>query len=270
MKTVNLSGQKEWYDTIVCGDCLNVMAKMPDGCADLVLCDLPYGATACEWDTIIPFKPLWEQYKRITTDNAAIVLTASQPFTSMLVMSNLEMFKYCWVWVKTKAGNFFHAPNMPLKLHEDICVFSKGVIVHKGQSNRRISYNPQGIQVVDKIWSRPRKYDSEHSYKRPSHKLHRRITRESYPNSVLYFGSAHNPPHPTQKPVALFEYLIRTYSVEGNLIFDGCMGSGTTAVAALKLGRHFYGCDINPDYVEMANRRVEKARLEMAQMEMKM
>lgn len=162
-------------------DCLEGMKLIPDKSIDMILCDLPYGTTKCKWDAIIPFDLLWEQYKRIIKDNRAIVLTASQPFTTTLINSNFEWFKYCWVWEKTKAGNFIQAKNMPLKLHEDVVVFSNGVVIHEGQSSKRMIYNPQGVKEVDKDWSRPQIYDSEHSFKRPSHKTNRKITQEGYP-----------------------------------------------------------------------------------------
>ena len=238
------------------GDCLEKMKDIPDGSIDMILCDLPYGTTACKWDTVIPFEPLWEQYKRIIKDNGAIVLTASQPFTSALVMSNIKMFKYGLVWQKTKAGNFIQAKNMPLKLHEDICVFSSGVVIHKGQSIKRMIYNPQGVTEVDKDWHRPEVYESEHNFKRPSHKTERKITQEGFPGSILTFGSVHNPPHPTQKPVALFEYLIKTYTNEGDLVLDNCAGSGTTGVACKNLNRNYILIEKEPEYIKIINERL--------------
>lgn len=241
--------------TIYLGDCLEIMPELEP--VDLVLCDLPYGITACKWDTVIPLNPLWIQYKRLIKNNRAIVLTASQPFTSMLIMSNLEMFKYEWVWNKTKAGNFIQAKNMPLKLHENIIIFSNGVVIHKGQSKKRMLYNPQGVKIVDRNYIRPRVYDSEHHFKRPSHKTARKIIQEAFPSSVIKINSVHNPPHPTQKPVALFEYLIKTYTNPGNLVLDNCMGSGTTLVAAKQLNRKAIGIEIEERYCEIAVERIE-------------
>ncbi len=169
-------------------------------------------------------------------------------------MSNLKLFKYEWIWNKTKAGNFMNANNTPLKLHENICVFSKGTCANR--SPKRMKYFPQGVREVDKNWHRPRKYDSEHNYKRPSHKLDRKITREGFPSSVLKFNSVHNPPHPTQKPVALFEYLIKTYTQPGEIVLDNCIGNGTTAIAALKTGRFFIGIEKEEKYVEIARKRI--------------
>jgi site-specific DNA-methyltransferase (adenine-specific) len=237
-------------------DCLEGMKDIPDKSIDMILCDLPYGSTKCKWDIVIPFDKLWEQYKRIIKDYKAIVLTSSQPFTTTLINSNMEWFKYCWVWEKTKAGNFIQAKNMPLKLHEDICVFSNGVVIHKGQSKKRMIYNPQGVQEVNKEWHRPQVYDSEHNFKRPSHKTDRKITQEGFPSSVLKFGSVHNPPHPTQKPVELFEYLIKTYTNEGETVLDNCMGSGTTAIACINTNRNFIGFELSSEYCKIAEERI--------------
>lgn len=254
-------------DTIICGDCLDVMADMPDGCVDLIIADLPYGRTACGWDSIIPFDSLWQHYRRLIKSQRAIVLFGKQPFTSQLIMSNLGWFKYCWVWEKTRPFDFFNCKNKPLEKHEDIVIFSDGTVANC--SPKRMIYNPQGLKRVNVKWTRPEKYDSEHKTKRPSHKLDRIIEFADYPTTILRFPNPnHRLLHPTQKPLSLIEYLVRTYSNKGDLVFDNVMGSGTTAVAALKLGRHFYGCDINPEYVKLANERIEKIRLEMTQLEM--
>ncbi len=249
---------EKWLNKIICGDCLEVMKELPDKSIDMVLCDLPYGTTMCKWDAVIPFEPLWGQYKRIIKDNGAIVLTATQPFTTKLINSNFDWFKYCLVWEKTKAGNFIQAKNMPLKLHEDICVFSNGVVIHKGQSKKRMTYNPQNVKQVDKIWQRPQTYDSEHQFKRPSHKTKRKITQEGYPGSVLKFNSVHNPPHPTQKPVALFEYLVKTYTNPGEVVLDNCAGSCTTAIACLNTDRDYICIEKEPKYCDIGRERVEK------------
>jgi site-specific DNA-methyltransferase (adenine-specific) len=234
------------------------MKKIDNKSIDMILCDLPYGTTACKWDSVIPFKSLWEQYERIIRDNGAIVLTASQPFTTNLINSKIELFKYCWIWEKTKAGNFPHARNMPLKLHEDICVFSKGKVGHYVQlKDKRMIYNPQGVQEVEKDWHRPQLYDSEHNYKRPSHKTERKITQEGFPSSVLKFGSVHNPPHPTQKPVELFEYLIKTYTDEGMIVLDNCIGSGTTALACINTKRNYIGFELEEKYYKLTLNRIQ-------------
>lgn len=234
-------------------DCLEGMKRITDGSIDMILCDLPYGTTQCKWDTVIPFEPLWEQYRRIITDDGAIVLTSSQPFTTKLISSNYEMFKYCWVWQKTKAANFINAKNAPLKLHEDICIFSKGTCANR--SSKRMKYNPQGVREVNKKCERPRKYNSEHHYN--IDQRHRIIKKEGYPSSVLKFGSVHNPPHPTQKPVALFEYFIKTYTNQGELVLDNCIGSGTTAIACMNTQRNFIGFEMDKGYYDIACKRIE-------------
>lgn len=224
------------------GDCLELMKNIPDGSIDMILCDLPYQVTAAYWDTIIPFEPLWGQYKRIIKPTSAIILTAQQPFTTKLIASNYEMFKYVWVWEKDKGINFVQAKNMPIKFHEDVVVFSKGLTIHASQSNNRMTYNPQGLVKVDKKWSRPQRYENGHNFSRDSHKLERVIEFENYPKSIIKFSNSNNRErglHPTQKPVALFEYLIKTYTNEGDIVLDNCAGSGTTGVACQNTGRDY-------------------------------
>ena len=241
---------------LILGNCLEQMKNIPDHSIDLILTDPPYGTTACTWDSVIPLEPMWEQLKRIIKPNGAVLLFSSQPFTTNLISSNMGMFKYEIIWNKTKAGNFIQAKNCPLKLHENITVFSQGVVIHEGQSSRRMAYFPQGVKDVEKEWSRPKVYDSEHGYKRPSHQTNRKILKEGYPSSVVKFGSEHNPPHPTQKPVALMEYLIKTYTNEGETVLDFTMGSGTTGVAALGCSRKFIGVEMDENYFQMAKERI--------------
>ncbi len=242
-------------------DCLEGMKRIADRSVDMILCDLPYEITQCKWDTIIPFEPLWEQYRRVIKSNGAIVLTASQPFTSALVMSNPKMFKYCWVWEKGKSSNFVHAKNMPIKQHEDICVFSLAPIGHKIQlGNKRMKYNPQGLIKVNLKWHRPRKYETEHNLSRESHVLDRIIEFTNYPKSIIKFDNSDNRErglHPTQKPVALFEYLIKTYTDPGELVLDNCMGSGTTAIACMNTQRNFIGFEMDKGYYDIACKRIE-------------
>ena len=249
-------------------DCLEGMKRIPDKSIDMILCDLPYGTTACKWDTVIPLEPLWEQYDRIIKDNGTICLFSSQPFTSFLVYSNPKEFKYEWVWHKSKGCNFTHAKNMPIKFHENICVFSKAPIGHVSQlRERRMKYNPQGIVRVDKSWSRPQKYETEHKLARKSHSLNRIIEYEGYPKSIIEFNNSDNRErglHPTQKPVALCEYLIKTYTDEGDTILDNCIGSGTTAVAAINTNRNYTGFELDNHYCEIANERIRKALAEKA------
>jgi len=239
------------------GDCLELLPEIPDKSIDMILTDLPYGTTACKWDTIIPIEPLWVQYKRIIKDDGAIVLTASQPFTSKLITSNIEMFKYQWIWEKTKAGNFINANNAPMKLHEDVCIFSKGTCAN--HSPRRMKYFPQGVKDVNIPWSRPAKYETELNYKRPSHKLNRIITKTGFPGSVLKFKSVPSKEkiHSTQKPLALFEYLIRTYTNEGDTVHDSCLGSGTTLEACANLNRNCIGFELNYCWEDSYRKRLK-------------
>ena len=238
---------------------LYAMKRIPDGSVDMVMCDLPYGTTACKWDTVIAFEPLWAAYRRVCKKNAAIVLTASQPFTSALVMSNTKDFKYCWVWKKSKGSNFPHAPNMPLKITEDVVVFSGGVVGHESQAGqRRMPYNPQGIREGSTV-VRQNKNSSELRYHRDSQTNHTtgyKCKAEGYPTVLLDFKSEGKTVHPTQKPVALMEYLIKTYTNEGELVLDNTMGSGTTGVACGNLGRRFIGIEQDEKYFTIAQARV--------------
>ena len=245
---------------LIHGDCLIEMQNIPDKSIDMILCDLPYGTTACKWDVVIPFEPLWREYKRIIKDRGCIALFGSEPFSSYLRMSNIKDYKYDWVWNKTKAGNFIQAKNMPILLHETISIFSDGIVIHKGQSKKRMNYYPQDTIAINEKWSRPRVYDSEHNYKRPSHKTDRIIKEKGFPNTVLFFNSVHNPPHPTQKPVALLEYLIKTYTLENETVLDNCMGSGSTGVACINTNRNFIGIEKDPEYFKIAEKRIADAQ----------
>jgi site-specific DNA-methyltransferase (adenine-specific) len=242
------------------GDCLVRMKEIPDHSVDAIIADIPYGTTSCKWDSIIPFEPMWEQLKRIIKPNGAIVLFGSQPFTSALVMSNPKMFKYEWVWEKSKGCNFTHAKNMPIKFTESLIVFSEAPIGHNIQlGEKRMRYNPQGIIKVDKKWSRPRNYENGHGLKRDSHKLERIIEFENYPTNILRIGNSDNRErglHPTQKPVALMEYLIKTYTNEGEIVLDFTMGSGTTGIACLNSGRNFIGIEKDDNYFSIAKNRI--------------
>ena len=242
------------------GDCLELMRDIPDGSVDMVLADPPYGTTACKWDSVIPFEPMWEQLKRITKKNGAIVMTASQPFTSALVMSNVKMFKYCWVWEKTRPTGHVHAKNKPMKKHEDVVVFSSGTTVHASQSATRMTYNPQGLVRKEKPTIRKAGGSSDVMMgARPSH---RDVTQEfeGYPHSILRVSSEGKTIHPTQKPVALMEYLIKTYTNEGETVLDFTMGSGTTGVACVNTGRSFIGIELDETYFNIAKDRINAAQ----------
>lgn len=249
----------DWKIDLMLGDCIEMMAEIEDGSVDMVLTDPPYGTTACKWDSVIPFEPMWAQIKRVVKKNGAVVMTASQPFTSALVMSNVEWFKYCWVWHKSRPSGFAQAKNMPMKDYEDVAVFSEGATVHATQSKRRMPYNPQGLVTFDT----PKKYhktsysDSAFS-KRPSHGPYEQA-EGNYPRQVLSIASESGTVHPTQKPVALMEYLIRTYTNEGEVVLDFTMGSGTTGVAAMNTGRRFIGIERDEGYFDIAEKRILEA-----------
>jgi site-specific DNA-methyltransferase (adenine-specific) len=236
------------------GDCLEKMKLIPDGSVDMVMCDLPYGTTACKWDSVIPFEPLWAAYKRVCKKNAAIVLTASQPFTSALVMSNLGMFKYQWVWEKNKATGHLNAKKRPLVAHEDVLVFSDSAS----------DYNPQGLVEKDvptiSKGNRGRKGlgSSGDCYGVAARDAVQ--THTGYPRSVIKFKVEMAAEfHPTQKPVALMEYLIKTYTNEGETVLDNTMGSGTTGVACMNINRRFIGIERDDKYFEIAQGRIEEA-----------
>jgi len=235
------------------GDCLELMKDIPDKSIDMILCDLPYGTTACKWDVIIPFDKLWEQYNRIIKNSGAIVLTASQPFTSKLVMSNIKKFKYSLVWNKNKCGSPGLAKHRFMKTHEDILVFCNG----------KEKYNPQ--MEIGEPYSRKRSGKSRvnnMSYGFANNTKDIVNTGIRYPKSILNISrdfSAQQQIHPTQKPVALMEYLIKTYTNEGALVLDNCMGSGTTGVACKNLNRDFIGIELDEKYFKIAKQRIDDA-----------
>jgi len=244
---------------IICGDCLEVMPNIPDKSIDMILCDLPYGTTACKWDVIIPFESLWKEYKRIIKDNGAIVLFGSQPFTSMLVMSNLKMFKYEWIWEKGKATNFLLAKKQPLKIHESILIFNTNIYFYQQQplTNSGINRNNRNKNAIFK--NKNSVYGNVTNLRVIKYKG----KIEGYPKSIIKFNSEANNQyikqvfHPTQKPVALFEYLIETYTNKGDLVLDNCAGSGTTGVACKNLGRNYILIEKEEKYVEIARNRIK-------------
>lgn len=220
------------------GDCLEIMPTLPDKSIDMILCDLPYGTTACKWDTVIPLEPLWKQYKRLIKDNGAIVLTASQPFTSALVMSNPRWFKYEWVWHKKTSANVANAKYQPLKTHENIIVFG-GV------------YKPQMVKGKPRMKGGKVKGGQANGGLAPKYYF----SDEYYPVSVLDIKTERGF-HPTQKPVALFEYLIKTYTNEGDTVLDNCAGSGTTGIACLNTNRNYILIEKDPKYCEIIRKRI--------------
>ncbi len=234
-------------NSIHLGDCLDIMKSIDNKSIDMILCDLPYGITARnKWDSVIPFNQLWEAYLRIIKDNGAIVLTAVQPFASILVNSNIELFKYEWIWEKTKKTGFLNAKKQPLRNHEQVLVFYK---------NQPI-YNPQGVSNIEKLCNRGNDPDGVGSNYNSANPIYTQ-TQTGYPASVLKIPSEGNTVHPTQKPVKLFEYLIKTYTNENDLVLDNCMGSGTTCIAAKNLGRRYIGIEKDKSYFEICQERLK-------------
>lgn len=236
-------------------DCLTKMTKISDNSIDMILCDLPYGTTVNKWDSIIPMDKLWSHYRRITKDSGAIVLHASQPFTSKLICSNLEMFRYTWIWTKENGTGFVNAHFQPLKIYEDICVFSKSSAVPSAK--KRMVYNPQGLIPYNKVTKRG---SAGSNYNQQTIKNENFQEYTNYPTNILTYQRDKDKLHPTQKPVALLEYLILTYTQEGETVLDNCMGSGSTGVAALNTKRNFLGIELDDTYFNIAKRRIQETR----------
>jgi site-specific DNA-methyltransferase (adenine-specific) len=252
---------------LMLGDCLEKMKDIADGSVDMVLCDLPFGTTDCKWDNVIPFDKLWAQYDRIVKSNGSVILFGSEPFSTIQRMSNIKHFKYDWIWEKATTTGFQHAKNMPLKNYEIISVFSYGSIGHKSQlGNRRMTYNPQGIILVNKESHNTKNKWGNIAGKRPSHKETFITEYENYPTMILKFKKDTDNYHPTQKPVSLLEYLIKTYSNEGELILDNCMGSGSTGVACINTNRKFIGIELDEKYYDISCDRIEEAIREKEQL----
>ena len=242
---------EDFLNQIICGDCLEFMKLIPDKSIDAIISDPPYGTTACNWDTIIPFEPLWEQYKRIIKDNGAIVLTASQPFTSALVMSNIKMFKYCWVWEKSRLNGHLNAKKQPMRKTEDICVYYSNQCTYNPQDLIRGVFNNTRPAKANKV-----KGEGVHGQERSDFGT---SSFTNYPINILKFNNEHNVGeniHPTQKPVALFEYLIKTYTNEGDLVLDNAAGSGTTGVACKNLNRNYILIEKEIEYCKIAEQRL--------------
>ncbi len=248
---------------IIQGDCLELMKDIESKSIDMILCDLPYGTTACKWDSIIPLESLWSEYKRIIKPNGAIVLTASQPFTTKLISSNYEMFRYEWIWHKNHGGGFATAKFMPMKRHENVLVFY----------NTKPTYNPIFEEYSDSTKKRFKDGDSVNRWKQVSKSINEvynglsyageqsiLLDRGTYPTTVKYFKNPHNANgnrlHPTQKPTDLFEYLIKTYTNEGELVLDNTAGSCTTAIACLNTKRNYICMEMEQKYYEIGLKRV--------------
>lgn len=245
------------FDKIYNEDCLVGMERIPDNSVDCVICDLPYGTTDCAWDSLIPIDKLWEQYKRVLKPQGSVLLFGSEPFSTMLRMSNLTWYKYDWIWHKNKTTGFQHAKNMPLKDYEIISVFSPASMGHANLlGERRMKYNPQGVRRVNKInHDRGSKFGTIVGH-RPSHKESFLTEYDNYPRMILDFDSAVNGFHPTQKPVSLVRYLVLTYTNKDDVVLDNCMGSGTTAIACLEEHRHYIGFELNKEYFDMSQKRI--------------
>jgi len=225
-------------------DCLDVMPQLADKSIDCIICDLPYGTTACSWDTVIPFEPLWAEYKRLIKDNGAIVLFGSQPFTSKLIISNFEMFKYEIIWVKSRPTGFLDSNKKPLKQHENICIFYKNLP----------TYNPQDVIYEKTITTRKGKGRSPDTNGKTKPVFESKGS--NFPTSILHFGSESLADHPTQKPLELLKYLVLTYSNEGDTILDNCSGSGTTGRACKDLSRKFVMIEQNEEYCKISKNRL--------------
>ena len=232
------------------GDCMKLMRDIPTGSVDLILCDPPYGTTRCGWDSVLPIEALWAEYNRLLKPDGAAVLFAAQPFTTKLIQSNPKAFRYCWYWLKNQATGFAFAKYQPMRQVEDICVFYK----------KHGTYNPQGLQVVTNPRPRRRKPSMREAIYDMGTLLHDYTPRfKNYPKNVLQFSTERGL-HPTQKPVPLLEYLVRTYTNEGDTVLDNCMGSGSTGVAVKRVGgRRFIGIEQNKVYFDIARKRIEEA-----------
>lgn len=230
-------------------DTFSALAKLPNDCVDMLLVDLPYGTTACKWDSVIPLDKLWEEYYRVVKHNGAMVFTASQPFTTTLAASNIKDFRYEWIWEKPQGTNPLHAKRMPLKSHEDILVFYR----------KQPTYNPQMWYSTPYSGFSSEKSKIGEVYGERNSKHRDNPEGSRYPKTILRFKQEKGF-HPTQKPVALMEYLINTYTDEGNVVLDNTMGSGSTGVAAVNLNRDFIGVELNKEYFDVAKERIDKAQ----------
>jgi len=235
------------------GDCLELMKQIPSSSVDMVLCDLPYGVTHNRWDVVIPFAPLWEEYHRVVKEHGAIVLFGTEPFASALRMSNIKNYRYDWIWDKVKGTGFLNAKKMPMRNHENLCVFYR----------KLPTYNPQKTQGHKRKCSvAGHKTNCKKTTSYGQYGLSSYESTERYPRSIQVFSSdmQKSALHPTQKPVALLEYMIRTYTNPGEVVLDNCMGSGSTGVACVNTGRRFIGMELDTQYFDIAKSRIEFAK----------
>lgn len=246
--------------TLYRGDCLKVMKKIPDNSVDMILCDLPYGTTPLDWDKVLDLNELWKHYIRITKKTSAIVLFSVQPFTSLLITSNLKYYKYNWVWIKENITNFLNIKYQPGKITEDICVFGKGIT--SPSKGVHMTYNPQKLYGFTKFFKvRRTEETSAATYSSLSKKTN--VINEDgsrLPKNILAFKRDAVKLHPTQKPIKLLEYLIKTYTNENNVVLDNTMGSGSTGVACQNLNRRFIGIEKDKKYFNIAYERIKNNR----------
>src|SRR3989344_307726 len=254
---------KDFKNKVVEGDCLDIMKRIPDKSVDMILCDLPYGTTQNEWDSVISLNKLWREYERIIKDRGAIVLTSQGLFTNRLILSNEKMFKYKIVWIKSKATNFLNAKIQPLRKHEDICIFYK----------KQPAYNPQ--KTIGEAYDKGFRKDQHTGSYGLFETRHVKSNGERYPSDIVYFKTAESEGevyHPTQKPISLGRYLIRTFTNLGDIILDNTCGSGSFLVSAVLEGRNFIGIELNKEnilhhkhkinMIEICNKRIERAKKE--------
>ena len=245
---------------LINGDCLEEMKAIPDNSVDMILCDLPYGTTASKWDSIIDFSELWNQYNRIIERHGAIVLFSSGQFTNKLINSQPDIYRYKWIWVKTKKGNFVNANNRPMTRYEEISVFSKGITANTKNTDLKMNYYPQGLIEVNKKVKHGESKFGTMAGKRKGQKRETVQRYTNYPCDVLFFDSVPHPVHPTQKPTELLEYLVKTYTDEGDFVLDNCMGSGSTGVACINTNRNFIGIEMDKKYFDIAEKRIKEVQ----------
>ena len=247
-----------------CGDCLELMKEIPDKSIDCIICDLPYGTTACRWDSVLPLDDLWDEYKRVIKDKGAIVLFASEPFATVLRNSCLDLYRYDWIWEKNHPSNFQLMNFQPAKIHELICVFSKGKSCYTSNHNSMMYY-PQKVKRENPVFNGGG-LNSCKLLHNNNMKKQFNVYTDKHPISILHFDTVAPSKrlHPTQKPLELLEYMVKTYSNEGDLVLDNCMGSGTTGVACKKLNRNFIGIEKDEEYFKKAKERIESETIQMS------